>query len=54
MREAGNWCELVAFEGKAHGFFNYGRDGNTSFEETVRAMDRFLASLGYLEGEPAL
>ena len=54
MRAAGNWCQLVAFEGKAHGFFNYGRDGNTSFEETVRAMDRFLASLGYLEGEPAL
>lgn len=54
MRELGNRCELVAFEGKAHAFFNYGRDDNVPYTETVRAMDRFLASLGWIEGEPGI
>ena len=54
MTEAGNVCELVPFEGKAHGFFNHGRDGNVAFTETVRLADRFLASLGYLTGDPTI
>ena len=54
MTEAGNACELVPFEGKAHGFFNHGRDGNVAFTETVRLADRFLASLGYLTGDPTI
>jgi len=54
MKEAGNRCELVAFEGMQHGFFNYGRFDNVPFVETVRAMDRFLGSLGFLSGEPTL
>ena len=54
MKAVGARCELVAFEGKGHGFFNYGRDGNKAFVATVRAADRFLASLGWLEGEPTL
>jgi len=55
MKEAGNICQLVPFEGKGHGFFNYGRDeDNKSFKETVRAADKFLTSLGYLKGEPTL
>jgi len=55
MKEAGNICQIVHFEGKGHGFFNYGRDkDNKSFKETVRAADEFLASLGYLKGEPTL
>jgi len=50
MKEAGNVCRLVPFEGKGHGFFNYGRDkDNSSFKQTVRAADRFLTSLGYLK-----
>ncbi len=50
MKEAGNMCRLVPFEGKGHGFFNYGRDkDNSSFNQTVRAADRFLTSLGYLK-----
>jgi len=50
MKEAGNVCELVPFEDKGHGFFNYGRDqDNSSFEKTVRAADEFLTSLGYLK-----
>ncbi len=51
MKEAGNVCQLVPFEGKGHGFFNYGRDkDNSSFKQTVRAADEFLTSLGYLKG----
>jgi len=54
MEEAGNECTLVAFDGAEHGFFNHGRGDGSGYVETVRAMDRFLAGLGYLEGEPAL
>jgi len=54
MTKAGNDCRLVAFDGKAHGFFNYGRDGGTAYIETVRAMDEFLAELGFLEGKPTI
>jgi len=50
MKEAGNVCELVPFEGKGHGFFNYGRDeDNSSFNKTIEETDRFLTSLGYLK-----
>ena len=50
MKEAGNMCRLVPFEGKGHGFFNYGRDkDNSSFKQTVRAADEFLTSLAYLK-----
>ena len=50
MKKASNVCRLVPFEGKGHGFFNYGRDkDNSSFKQTIRAADRFLTSLGYLK-----
>ncbi len=50
MKETGNVCELMPFEGKGHGFFNYGRDkDNSSFKQTIRAADEFLTSLGYLK-----
>jgi len=54
MTKAGNRAKLVAFEGKGHGFFNYGRDGGTAYVDTVRAMDEFLTELGFLEGEPTI
>lgn len=50
MKEVGNRCELVGYEGQSHGFFNYGRFDNKYFVDTVRKMDAFLVSLGYLEG----
>lgn len=53
MIEAGNRCELVGFDGRPHGFFNYGRS-RVAYANTVWHMDRFLASLGYLEGEPTV
>ncbi len=57
MTDAGNRCELVGFEDQPHGFFNAGRGGNSEdrmYRETVYRLDRFLNSLGYLEGEPTL
>jgi acetyl esterase len=50
MKKSGNVCRLVPFEGKGHGFFNYGRDkDNSSFKRTIQEADRFLTTLGYLK-----
>lgn len=54
MTAAGNRCKLVGFEGQPHGFFNFGRSKNRHYIETVRAMDTFLAELGFLKGEPTI
>ena len=53
MERAGNRCELVSFDGRPHGFFNYTRS-RVAYKTTVWHMDRFLASLGYVEGEPTV
>lgn len=52
IEAAGGRCEVVLYEGQPHGFFNYNQPEN--YYATVIAMDRFLASLGYIEGEPTL
>ncbi len=49
MERVGSRCELVLFEAEEHGFFNYNNRDN--YRETVLAADRFLVSLGYLEGK---
>ncbi|NQT17238.1 MAG: alpha/beta hydrolase [Planctomycetes bacterium] len=54
MEKKGNCCEVMIFEGKSHGFFNHGRDGNKPYYETVLAADKFLASLGWLTGPATL
>jgi acetyl esterase/lipase len=54
MTEMGNVCKLVPAEGQGHGFFNFGRGDNSQYRETIRAADRFLAGLGFLEGEPTI
>jgi acetyl esterase/lipase len=54
MKERGNQCEVKPFEGRAHGFFNYGRGDGQDYFATLRAMDEFLVSLGYLKRAPAL
>lgn len=43
MKKAGNRCELVAYDGQPHGFFNAAR-----YDETLAEADRFLVSLGWL------
>ena len=54
MKACGRRCDLVPFAGQKHAFFNHGRDENRWYIETVRAADRFLASLGFLDGEPTI
>jgi acetyl esterase/lipase len=54
MKKAGNRCELAGTEGAAHGYFNFGRGDGKSFRATVEGADRFLASLGWLTGEPTV
>ncbi len=53
MEEAGNGCELIGYQGRTHGFFNYSRS-RVDYVSTVWYMDRFLAKLGYLEGSPTV
>lgn len=45
MRQAGNRCEVVTYDGQPHGFFN--REPWRS--KTLAATDAFLASLGWIE-----
>lgn len=49
MTEAGNRCELVGYPNQGHGFFNAHRNDNSVYPDTIRRMDEFLASLGWLE-----
>ena len=52
MKAMGSRCETFLYEGEKHGFFNYRSQKN--YRETVYQTDRFLASLGYLQGKPAI
>ncbi len=54
MTKAGVRCELRIYEGQGHGFFNAKDGGVKYYTLTVREADRFLASLGWLKGEPTL
>lgn len=51
MAEKGIRCDLEIYEGQKHGFFNFKNKEN--YTDTVKKMDRFLSSLGYLESLPA-
>ena len=54
LKELGVRCDLHLYEGQKHGFFNYRGGKNVYYTKTVEAMDRFLESLGLLEGEPTV
>lgn len=54
MTAVGNLCELILHQGAKHGFFNYGRDENYPFYDTLLATDKFLGKLGMLNGHPTL
>jgi acetyl esterase len=43
MKEAGVRSELFLYKDQSHGFFN-----TAKYDETVKEMDRFLVSLGFL------
>ena len=53
-KELGNECTLYAYENMEHGFFNFGRDNNGPFVDTVKKADEFLISLGYLSPLPTV
>ena len=50
MVESGNQRELLGYEKRGHGFFNYGLFKNEMFIATTAEMDNFLVGLGYLDG----
>ena len=52
MEAQGRRCDLHLYDGQSHGFFNFSNREN--YIKTVLEMDRFLASLGFLKGEPTL
>jgi acetyl esterase/lipase len=54
MAKSGRRCDLHLYEGQPHGFFNYRKGKNTYYYQTVIETDKFLTSLGFLEGEPTL
>ena len=54
LRELGIQSELHVYPGAPHGFFNWNRDKTPDkelFVATLTAADKFLASLGFLEGQ---
>lgn len=48
MTEFGNACRLVGYKGAGHGFFNWGRERNIHFIDTMARLDAFMVDLGYL------
>jgi dienelactone hydrolase len=52
MEAQGRRCDVHLYEGQPHGFFNYKK--KEYFDKTVIEADKFLASLGYLQGGPTL
>lgn len=50
LKASGVRSEVWIYEGQPHGFFNE-RKSQESFLDTVLKMDKFLASLNWLEGE---
>jgi len=54
MKAVGVECEAHFYEGEGHGFFNAGRGDGKAYQDTVEKSDRFLARLGWLEGNPTI
>jgi acetyl esterase len=54
MERIGARCDLHLYEDQPHGFFNHGRENNKYYYLTVYEVDKFLVSLGYIEGEPTI
>ena len=49
MQKLGNRCDLVPYPERNHTFFDY-NSTREDFISTVKEMDKFLCSLGYLNG----
>lgn len=53
MDAVGSRCHVVLYEDQRHGFFSHSR-GKKYYQETIFEVDKFLISLGYLNGEPTI
>jgi len=53
MKAVGSRCDLFLYEGQEHGFFNY-HISKLYYKKTTFEADKFLVSLGYLQGEPTI
>ena len=50
VEEKGGRCDVVSYDGQKHGFFN----SQKYFKKTTYEVDKFLSSLGFLNGEPSI
>ena len=50
MKQVGSRCEVHLYPGAGHGFFNK----PNYYTQTMIEADKFLASLGWIKGEPTL
>lgn len=48
MKNYGNTCEVVLYEGRKHGFFHYFNGNNPDFISTMETTLLFLSKLGYI------
>jgi acetyl esterase len=53
MKNYGNNCEVVLYEGRDHGFF-FKYYGDEDFTSTMEYTVKFLTSLGYIKGETTI
>jgi len=49
MGKHGNKCSFVEYPEAGHSFFNYGREDNVYFHQTMTEVEKFLHKLGYLD-----
>jgi acetyl esterase len=49
MEDVGSRCELKLYEGQTHGFFNQSKGDGSNYKQTIKELDEFLVSLGYLK-----
>ena len=45
MTESGNECDITIYPDAGHGFFNYGREDNRYFQNTMWQFEDFLESV---------
>lgn len=51
MKAAGVRCDLKGYEGEQHGFFNFGKNENKMFRQTMVDLDQFLLFMSWIELE---
>ena len=50
MKDSGVKCEFKIYQGKGHGFFNFGRDGNKAYVDTVTSVRQVPDVIGLDRG----